>query len=109
MKTSELTFGEKLKLDRRRRGESQKDAAARWGMTLYAYRLAETGPEIASHKVIKPGIRRVHPYESCYLLRVRAGISVQKMAKRLDVSEWWLIQMEHGREDSTKLVEHWAA
>jgi DNA-binding XRE family transcriptional regulator len=108
MKTSELTLGEKLKIDRRRRGESQKEAAKRWEVTLYRYRQIETD-EISKHPGIRPALRVIRPHERCYILRMREDVSVAVMAKRLGVSEWWFIQMEHGREDAGKLVEHWAA
>ncbi len=112
MELSDLTPGEKLKLNRRRlgcrHGQSQKKAAKRWRVTLYRYRQAETD-RLEDYAGLMPRLIELREYEACYILRLRKNLSVIKMAKKIKVSEWWLIKMEHGREDSAKLVNHWAA
>ncbi len=104
MKTSDLTEGERLLVDRRRRDESQRDAAARLGVTLYRYRALESGEADADAVAVGP----LRPHERFFLLRRRHGISVGEIAAALGSSRWWVTQMEKGRAPAGLLEAYWA-
>ncbi len=101
-----LTPAEKMKLDRRRRGESQQEAAERWGVTLYRYREAEAGRR--SESKIRPRFTVVRDYEACLVLRTRRGDSVAALAKEMGISRWWLTQIERGKQPADELVRYWS-
>jgi len=103
----ELTEAERMKLDRRRRGESQEEAAIRWGVSVYKYREAEAGRR--REPKIRPRFTVVRDYEACFILRTRAGKSVAQMANEMKVSAWWLTQMERGDQPASDLVRFWSA
>lgn len=105
MKTSDLTRGQRLLVDRRRRGETQRVAAARHEVSLYSYRRWELDAEDSDAPTVAIG--SLKPHERCHLLRIRRGTSVQDLAADLGVSRWWLIQMEQGKVDATRLVVYW--
>ena len=107
MKITDLTAAEKLKLDRRRRGESQEKAAKHWGVSFYKYREAEDGKR--NLRGVRPALGKLRPYEICFIRRIRSDISVKKMAKKLKRHPWWISQMERGKQPADELVEHWAA
>ena len=103
MNLRDLTKGERLLIDRRRRGESQAEAAERLGLSVYAYRRFEEdvaeGPT-ADVEALELG-------EACYLERRREGLPASWVAERVGVSRWWLTQMERGREDADRLGAWW--
>jgi len=101
-----LTNGEKLLIDRRRRDESQTEAAARLGVGRKIYAQWETdlkeGPKVKGAFLLKL-------HEVCFLYRHRAGFTRKQVAKDLNVSEWWVTQMERGYPGAEcgALVEYW--
>lgn len=103
MNVSELTSGEKLLIDRRRRQLTAAQAAKRRKVTLYRYnrfeRDQERGPKVS--------LGALRPHEVAVLRRRRAGLSVGQLAKRLGVSAWWLSQMEAGKAPAGRLLAHW--
>lgn len=105
MKTRDLTNDEKLLLQRRRAGHSQRDAAIEIGVSHYRYRRWEAGQE----KPPKVNLGRLEPHEACFIRRRRAGISLKTLADVLGVSRWWLCQMEYGKGATERLVEHWSS
>jgi len=113
---SDLTIGEKLLLSRRRLGESQRVAAGKLGVSLYRYRGVEVGrppkeldvtPRREKALSARLDIDEVAPHEECFILRVRARLSVRRTAELMNVSQWWFIKMERGREDASLLVSFW--
>lgn len=98
-----VTAGEKLLIERRRAGQSQRDRAAVLEVTLYRYRRWEADEERGP--LVDVGA--LEPHETCHLRRRRAGISLEDMAEVLDVSRWWVCQMEYGRAGADRLVRHW--
>jgi len=100
------TNGERLLIRRRRTSESQVDAAERYGVSLHRYRLWEADKDPAAPKQREA---RLEPFESCFLRRRRAGVSLRELAEELDLSRWWLCQMEQGKADSRRLIEYWTA
>lgn len=104
MKVRDLTPSERILLHRRRRAESQHDAAADYGVTLYRYRQWESGEE----KPPSIALGKVLPHEVCFLRRRRAGISLKDLADRLGVCRWWLCKMEYGNANADRLVAYWS-
>lgn len=103
MKTGDLTNGERFVILRRRSGQSQRDAAAAHGVTLYKYQQWEADKSDPPRESVGP----LQDFEVCYLRRRRAGIEAQALADELGMSRWWLCQIEYGRAPAERLVEHW--
>ena len=105
LNANELTTGEKLLLQRRRKDLTAVQAAKRHKATLYRYlrweRDQEPGPRIAVGKLAF--------HEKAFLLRRRGGHSVAAFAKKLGVSAWWLSQMEDGEAPDMRLRDHWTS
>jgi len=101
---SDLSPGEKLQIDRRRAGRSQREAAAKHGVRLYTYRAWEDDRANGSPSV---ALGRLHPWERCYLLRVRADILLKDAPRKMGFTRWWLCQMEYGRAPTTALLQYW--
>lgn len=103
-----LTRGERLLLDRRRRGERQKEAAARLGVSLSKYAAWETDRAKEGETGIPVvEIRSIKAHERCLLYRRRAGFTQEKVARDMGICRWWLNQMEQGKVDCTDLVCYW--
>ena len=105
MNETDLTLAERVLLQRRRAGQSQREAAKAHGVTLYRFRRWETGEE----EPAKVSLGDLRSHEVCFLRRRRAGISVQDLARELDVTPWWLTQMEYGRQGCVRLLDYWGA
>lgn len=111
MRTDVLTYGERLLLQRRRRGQSQRQAASAYGVTRYRYRaweLDDNGKETGPLPPRAP-LGRMHPHEACFILRRRKGLSVERLARRLRVTPEWLTQMEHGAAPVDRLARFWSS
>ena len=105
MQTSDLTNGERLLVLRRRRSDkSQKGAAAALGISLYKYRRWEADDD----EPPKPKLGALESHEAYFIMRRRAGKSLQELATEVNVSSWWLCQMEYGRAPLARLVAYWA-
>lgn len=107
MRVSDLTSGERLLIDRRRRAESMAEAALRLGVSRYRYRILERSK--GARLVRPPAIGRVAPNERCLVLRTRSGMTVGELARQAGVSEWWVTQMERGAVSPDRLVAFWGA
>ena len=98
-----LTIGETLLIDRRRRDESQADAAKRLKLTHSMYGKWE--------REIVPGTRaKVLPlkgHERCLLYRHRSNDTQEKVAKDLKFCRWWVNQMERGVVPCDDLICYW--
>lgn len=118
-----LTHGERLLLDRRRRGLSQASAARRLGVGLRRYRRLEGDEEQFDSIKGTPGtleartraqlrkcLMLAEPItvgERCYIARRRAGVQRQALAWQLGVSRQWLTMMEQDRAPNGVLAAHW--
>jgi DNA-binding XRE family transcriptional regulator len=101
-----LTYGERLLLDRRRRGESQAAAAQRLGASYHIYSGAELDRwEIEG--VQAPALGKLDAHERCVLYRRRAECTQAEVAKELGVCRWWLNQMERGLQPCQALLDYW--
>lgn len=49
----------------------------------------------------------LRPFEVAFLHRRRAGLSRADLAASIRCSEFWLTQMERGREPCAALTEYW--
>lgn len=105
MKIPDLTRGERLVLARRRAQKTQIEAARMHGVSIYQYGRWERGEDVDT----VPGcnLGRLRDYEICYVLRMRRGIPVGTLARRIGVSRWWLTQIEYGRAPAEVAVAHW--
>jgi len=92
LEINNLTQGERLLLDRRRRGVSQSNAVE--GVDRKTYRKWETDeshedvPEITIHEI--------YPHEQLLLIRRRTGLNQTEMAERLGISLSWQKTLESG-------------
>lgn len=105
MNASDLTRGERLILARRREGRTQRQAANEHGVTIYRYGRWEREEDLDDAP--QPSLGRLRDYEACLVRRLRRGITVETMSRRIGVSRWWLVQMEYGRAPADVLVAYW--
>lgn len=100
-----LTKGELLFLERRKRNETQAQAAARYGTSLYIYGYWERDKPIRPYPKVKYRCREKE--EIFIVIRRRAGMTQKQLAKKLKCSENWLRMMEKSQVDNKKLREYW--
>jgi len=100
----ELRKHERLILARRRRGENQKVAAARHGVSLYRYRKWEIGEDPDFPLAAAGGARQ---HERLFITRMRAGYPLGKVAQAIGITRWWLCQIEHGKAPAARLETYW--
>lgn len=100
----ELTQGEMLLVDRRRRGEGQVEAARRLGLTHSMYGKMERDV-VTWDRPVEIGDLRAH--ERCLLYRRRAGFTQARVASELEVCRFWVNQMERGLVGCDTLLWYW--
>lgn len=107
----DLTAAERLTVDRRRRGESQLEAARRYSVSHSRYSRWERGLDdpirVLGPGPVLPEVEPLRPHERCLLHRRRAGLTQARIAGELDRCRMWVRQMERGEVGSTELVEYW--
>ncbi len=99
----QLSRGERLLIDRRRRGETQGQAAERHNTTHFMYGKCER--DVVDGPAIKIAALRV--FECCLLYRRRAGFTQAQVAGELNRCRWWVNQMERGEMPCDELVWYW--
>lgn len=104
VKSGDLTRGEKLRLTRRRQGATQSQAAKKYETTIPIYRIWENGEE---KKAPNLAIGILAKHEQCWLLRYRKKQTLGEVAGQLQVSPYWLSQMEKGKAPIQRLWDHW--
>lgn len=101
MLEEDLTPGEKLLLDRRRRKETLSKAASRWGATLAAYKGWETGakgaPDVKLRGMTLP--------EQWVVLRLRAGLTQDQLAEKCGIWQTDVSKTEHGVKNFREIRE----
>lgn len=98
-----LSNSECLLIDRRRRGETQRQAAHRLGTTSFMYGKWERDVvDCPSVKIIL-----LRPHERCLLYRRRAEKTQAAVALDLVCCRWWVNQMERGKVCSDVLLWYW--
>lgn len=103
-----LSKGERLYLERRRRGESTTEAAARYGVGRNKFANWERERDAVSDAPSVSLKSEPKPHEACQILRRRAGLEISELAEQVGVSRYWLRQMESGQVSVSRLVQHWA-
>jgi DNA-binding XRE family transcriptional regulator len=101
-----LTVGESLLLDRRRRGENQKQAAARLELSYNSYCYLER--DMMAHD-IEVELNSIAPNEKCLIYRKRAGMTQAQVANTLGLCRWWINLMEQGKSPCGQLLQFWEA
>ena len=101
-----LTAGERLRIRRRRLGETQRQAADRHGVSLARYSLWERDLWPATG-IPKVSLGRLEPHERCLLYRLRAGTPQWKIAEDLGRCRYWVNKMERGEEPCDELIAYW--
>jgi len=104
--TTDLTTGERLCVARRRKNRTQARFAKRLRVSLTTYRQIEAGKIPA--RVRAPAIYRLQPHEACRIARKRAGLTLDKLSRRLKLSKWWLCLIEQGKAPTRTLLEFWS-
>lgn len=110
LRVRDLTPGERLLLERRRLGETKPAAADRYGVSLYRYGQWERDDPAARavSDVPRPrGLLRLEFHEASFLLRRRAGVTVEAFAAAAGMSAWWLTRIERGQEKPALLAAFW--
>lgn len=98
-----LTDGECLLIARRRRGESQAEAARRHGVSYQIYSAWELGLETPPPAEV--GELKTH--ERSYILRRREGRRQRDVARDMGVCPYTLRKMERGLVDAGPLMDYW--
>jgi transcriptional regulator with XRE-family HTH domain len=99
-----LTRGETLLLKRKRRRETQAQAAERYHVTAKLYGMWERGQREVPFRVMWAELK---PHERCLIRRRRERITQAAMARQLGCSRWWLNRMEQGKAPADALVSYW--
>lgn len=102
-----LTLGEQLLIHRRRRGETQGEAARRNKVAHSRYSLCERDLDDSLHLGFKISCSTLAPHERCLLYRRRVGWTQKKVAADLGCCRRWLNMMERGEVDPTPLLDYW--
>lgn len=102
----DLTPGERLRIERRRGGWTQPEAAQYYGMPHGAYKLAERD-EPQAWDIPPIILRGIVDHEYCTVLRKREGLTQQQLADRIGVSKWWVCLMERGDAPVDTLLRYW--
>lgn len=109
VKNSDLTRAERLEIARLREGRSQYEAAIQFGVSLYEYRKWENHEaEEDAPEAPRVGVGTLETYEQLRTLRRRNGVKAGTLAKKLNVSRYWLYQMERGMVPTTALEAYWS-
>lgn len=103
LEPNDLTRGERLLLDRRRRGVSQPGAQP--GVPVDVYRRWETDQFVNEWNVPLIEITEILPHEQLLLMRRRLGKNQAEMAEALDMSVAWLKVLETGGTQKRETVE----
>jgi DNA-binding XRE family transcriptional regulator len=103
IRLSQLTNGERLILDRRRRKENQTQAAKRLGVDRKTLYLLETDQQESP----RVPIGKLKDHEIAFLYRRRAGLSRHELAKVFGVNIWWITRMERGELNCQRLLNFW--
>jgi len=95
-----LSKGERLRIERFRKGVDQHVAAAALGVSREHYQVLEKAAD---------DVRRMalYPHEWCRILRTRARVSQRVLAEKLGLTRNWVNRMECGLEHCDTLLEYW--
>ncbi len=106
LRLGRLSRGEKLLIDRLRIGESQLQAAVRFGVSEFIYGQVERGYE-TPWDLEAPSVGSLAGHERCVLHRRRTTMTQQALANEVKRSRAWVILMEQGAKDCSDLLLYW--
>lgn len=106
MRASELTRGEKLRLERWRSKTSQVNAAQARDVSLSLYRRWEADED--GLDIPNVAVGRLALNEQCVLLRWDSGKSVNEIAEDIGCCRLWLRKMEIGEAPIDRLATYWS-
>lgn len=98
---------EKLILYRRRRGLTQAQMAKENKLSLKAYQKRETGKTPPSLSPPNIEINDLTDAERCFLYRKRCSITQAEIAKDLNLSRYYVNQMELNKVSCDTLLWYW--
>ena len=99
-----LTDAETLVIARRRNGETQKEAAARFDVSLDMYSRWERGLDT---RAPRQKIGRLEDHDVCFLYRRRSNKTQEEIATALKCCRWWVNKMEQGTAPVDDLISYW--
>lgn len=108
----ELTAGESLAIDRRRRRTAsgrhlnQTERADQLRVAVDVYRAWEADQTTKEGKR-QAKLTSLEDYEKCFLLRRRSGKLQRELAQEVGCSRLWLNKMETGQAGCDDLVAYW--
>lgn len=95
-------------LYRLRTGLTQEEFAKKLNISLDRLKKIEAGTGHVDLRKIKfPLDGKITPQEMCVVRRRRSGLKQSELAEKLGVSRYWLIKMEQGEADVSKLYKFW--
>lgn len=95
-------------LYRLRTGLTQEEFAKKLNISIDRLKKIEAGTGHADLRKIKfPLDGKITAQEMCLIRRRRAGMKQSELAKKLGVCRYWLIKMEQGEADVSKLYKFW--
>lgn len=109
IRIGDLTVGERLAIERGRRGMSQREFAEYLNLTRRKLQELEAGTakddqSVASAVSQMTGLKT---HEQCAVARSRAGMRVAEVARAMGRSRQWVYEMESGRENCQELATFW--
>lgn len=110
LKVSDLSFGEKLFLRRRRAAQTIRATAEQAGLKPHEYRKIEQDQATTIPKGLSKwatGLGRLSLPEQCVVLRRRAKQTADDVATAIGCSRYWLHKMETGDAPIDQLKAHW--
>lgn len=93
--------GERLIIERRRAGLTQAEAAGLYGLHPNGYRKREKSTKGSRSRM------RLTPAEWCFLMRRRAGWTLEDTANASGLTIKWIHYAEQGERDIEPLVTFW--
>lgn len=100
-----LTSGERLLIDRRRRGEVQSTAADRFGVSPSMYGKWERNLVAGVGALVR--VDSLEAHERCLLYRRRTGKHQWEVARHLGRCRLWINRMERGDAPCDELIDYW--
>jgi len=99
-----LQKNERLHIIRRKRHETQREAAGRYGISTRRYINWELGIVEIDISVPQP---KLFPNEKCFIHRMRQGWTQQQTATRIGCCKNWVGMMERNEVPCDLLLRFW--
>ena len=100
----DLSIAERWIIARRRSGLNQKAYAKQEGVSERRLKRIEAGIDPID---FENTVRRIGPTESCFILRLRAGLTQEEAAAEMKITRVWFNKMERGLEPAASLHRFW--